>query len=93
MVNIDFAIKIQNQNVWDQFPDMNIYWRQENDQFVYFKYQITFQGSGACTILTRLMIDNKEEPQFRAIYGSYLYHTIKNADKVWLKKGYHNARV
>ena len=93
LANIDFAIKIQNQNVWDQFPDMNIYWRQDNDQFVYFKYQITFEGSGSCIFLTRMMIDNKENPQFRAIYGPFVYHTIKNSDKVWLPKGYHNARV
>ena len=93
LVNIDFAIKIQNQDVWDQYPDMNIYWRQENDQFVYFKYQIAFSASANCVALTRLIIDNKEEPQFRAISGIYGYHTIKNSDKIWLPKGSHNARV
>ena len=94
LAKIDFAIKIQNKNVWDQFPDMNIYWRQENDQFVYFKYQISFNNyQGNCFITTRLMIDNKEYPEFRVISGNYYYHTVKNADKVWLPKGNHNARV
>ena len=70
LVNVDYYIKIDNPDQWYQFPDMNIYWTQDAAQFVNFEYQITVQANKIAWVMTRLIVDNKENPFFRVMTGN-----------------------
>ena len=70
LVNVDYYIKIDNPDKWYQFPDMNIYWTQDTAQFVNFEYQITVQANKIAWVMTRLIVDNKENPFFRVMTGN-----------------------
>ena len=94
LVNVDYYIKIDNPDKWYQFPDMNIYWTQDTSQFVNFEYQISVQTNKCAYVMTRLIVDDKENPFFRVITSNeYYYHTNQKSKKMWLPKGEHNARV
>ena len=70
LVNVDFFIKIDNPTQWYPFPDMNIYWTQDAAQFVNFDYQISVQTNNVAWVMTRLIVDNKENPFFRVMTGN-----------------------
>ena len=94
LVNVDYHIRIDNPNKWYQFPDMNIYWTQDTPQFVNFEYQITISANKCASLMTRLIVDGKENPFFRVITSNeYFDHTNQKSKKMWLPKGEHNARV
>ena len=94
LVNIDYHIRIDNPNQYYQFPDMSIYWTQDAAQFVSFEYQIIVSANKCAYVVTRLIVDEKENPFFRVITGNENFdHTNQKSKKMWLPKGEHNARV
>ena len=94
LVNVDYYIKIDNPQKYFQFPDMNIFWIQDEAQFVSFDYQINVYTNKVAYVCTRLIVDDKENPFFRVTTGNeYYYHTNQKSKKMWLPKGQHNARV
>ena len=87
MVHLNYSITINPDNRWSQFPDMKIEFFLERPQFVNFDYKTTIttgdQGTGH--MVTRLMIDGRENPLFRVIQATKFYDlTNQSSRKVWL---------
>lgn len=72
---------------------MNIEFDLERDQRVALKYKISFVCSGQDQFMTRLLIDGKENTDFRVASGNTWFHTNIGDELVWMTKGRHYARV
>ena len=62
-------------------------------QLVSFKYQIIAQTLSSSYLITRLIVDSVDRPNFRVMLGYNHYHTNKNDGKLWLDKGKHTAKI
>lgn len=77
---------------WSQFPDMAIEFYLEFDQWVEIRYHIVTRSARESHLITQMVLDGEAVKDYWAISRSH-YHTNSVADKVWLTKGRHFAKV
>lgn len=68
--DVRYQYCLSSKNVYTQFPDMAIELHLPYDQFVHIKYKIVLQTFPVSHIVTRVLIDGVEDPDFRAKSGN-----------------------
>ena len=73
---VTYSHTLNSNQKWTQFPDLNIKFNLPFRQMVKIKYNIqTYQSTGEGYFVTRIMINGKENIEFRQSTGHHRHHS------------------
>ena len=84
IARVTYAYNLKSDNRWTQFPDLAISFYLPYGQAVTINYNIQVLNPETGNFCTRLIIDGRDQIDFRVTTGKIQYHSHVSWGQVWL---------
>lgn len=92
-VNIEYPIALVVGRVWSQVPDCSMLIDLPFAQAVNIRYNLQIWSPSNGLLITRVIIDGREHPNYLVTTGYTIHHNNWSQDTTWLAKGRHEIKL